>query len=78
MTPLKRGEPVKVRLHTGEVVEAVYGENYFKKYHWLEINGVTVVAGSEKPRPETAYCYAGVRFVGPSCDLEWSKQCSDQ
>lgn len=74
MTPLKRGDKVKVRLHTGEVVEAVYGENYFKKFHWLEINGKTVVAGSMKPCQETEDCYDAVRFVGPPCDLEWSKE----
>jgi hypothetical protein len=63
------GATVRVRLHTGEVVDAIYGENYFKKYHWLEINGETVVAGFEKPAKETDDCFQGVRFIGPYCDL---------
>ncbi len=66
MTPLKRGDKVRVRVHTGEVVEAVYREHgWTPKTHLIEINSRPVVATWQKPSPETNDEYEGVRFVWP-------------
>lgn len=63
MKPLSKGDTVKVRLFTGEVVEAVYDDPMesmvCEKHHFVEINGRSMVAGK----------YGNCRFVGPSCDL---------
>lgn len=69
MTPLKRGDPVKVRLHTGDVVEAVYVTDSpnFQKQHIVDIDSSWLWAG----RKAENRCEC--RFVGPSCNLDWSK-----
>ncbi len=69
MNPLKRGEHVKVRLRNGEVAEAIYVTEspFYKKQHIVDINGSWFWAGSK------IECKTSCRFVGPSCDLEWSK-----
>lgn len=74
MTPLKKGDPCRVRLHTGEVVEAVYDEprNDLDKYgeicktkdHWLRsLCGCGLLAVG---KPELDF---ECRFVGPACAL---------
>jgi hypothetical protein len=71
MKPLKQGDPCRVRLHTGEVVDAIYDEPYgvFPKDHFVEIKGHLFVATST-PHIGDDYCPCDrVRFVGPSCDL---------
>lgn len=65
MKPLSKGDHVKVRVHTGEVVEAVYDCpcTYVKKHHWVLINGFSKVMGS--------FCgsSAECQLIGPACDL---------
>lgn len=66
---LYRNEPLekwkcRVRLHTGEVVEAVYDHpSLAEKCHWVEIDGIAYFARSKIK--ETDDC----RFVGPACVL---------
>ena len=70
MKTLKKGDPCRVRLHTGEVVEAVYGNpRLCSKEHWLLINNPTrfVHAGRELKR-ETRFDFEKVRFVANPCD----------
>jgi hypothetical protein len=64
---MKNGEKVQVRLHTGEVVEAVYSHAGSPgKSHWVSHDGEllqacnTLIGG--------AY-YQRCRFVGPPCVL---------
>jgi len=67
MIKLEKGAKVKVRLHTGEVVEAVYDEPHHQdaKRHWVDTNECGyMIAGADKPEEEVR-----CRFVGPSCDL---------
>lgn len=63
MKPLSKGDTVKVRLHTGEVVEAVYDgpmdSMFCEKHHFVEINDCAMVAGK----------HGGCRFVGNPCVL---------
>ena len=69
MIKLEKGAKVRVRLHTGEVVEAVYDEpRLCSKEHWLLINNPArfVHAGRELKR-ETRSDFEKVRFVGPAC-----------
>jgi signal peptidase I len=61
------GDTVRVRLHTGEVVDAKYVGHYCEKIHRvrIEING-------ERGYSINTFKYASyntVRFIGPSCDL---------
>lgn len=63
MKPLSKGDTCKVRLHTGEVVDAVYDRACVtEKHHSVFVNGQFLIAGSIK---RFAHC----RFVGPACDL---------
>ncbi len=66
MTPLKRGDKVKVRLHTGEVVEAVYVcESYrderFVQHHLRDKNDELLIAIKGRPTEWDHEC----RFVWP-------------
>lgn len=65
MKPLSKGAPVKVRLHTGEVVEAVYKE-YDEDWgmHYLDLNGYEIIA----PNRETNNDWE-CRFIGSPCVL---------
>lgn len=65
MIKLEKGAKVKVRLHTGEVVEAVYdGPAAFGNHHWVEHNGkhLQTVGCSHRLNRSTA-----CRFVGSAC-----------
>lgn len=66
MKQLNKGDPVKVRLHTGEVVEAVYerANRHGIKHHYLRYKGDQLIAVSRKLLHPWE-----CRFVGPSCDL---------
>lgn len=63
---LKKGDPCRVRLHTGEVVDAVYDEpGAIYKDHWVHVNqrlcrATNYLSDEVVPR---------VRFVGNPCDL---------
>lgn len=65
MIKLEKGAKVKVRLHTGEVVEAVYDEPDVdnKMEHWVYVNGRPFLAAKNYK------FYGGCRFVGNPCDL---------
>lgn len=66
MKPLSKGDTCRVRLHTGEVVEAVYeraNRDGFKHFY-LRYKGDQLIAVSHKLK-NTWEC----RFIGPSCDL---------
>lgn len=75
MKPLSKGDPCFVRLHTGEVVEAIYCEPHWiyavrvKKQHivFITINGNNFPRFAGKYSPNII---GRVRFVGPSCDIE--------
>jgi len=60
----KPGDTVRVRLHTGEVVDAKYDRprTIGNKEHWVIINGLDYIATKS---PDITR----VRFIGPSCDL---------
>lgn len=71
---MNRGDPCRVRLHTGEVVDAVYDEPrcdldkyceiYQTKDHWLKsLNGYGLLAVG---KPELDF---ECRFVGNPCVL---------
>ena len=74
---IRRGDTVKVRLHTGEVVEAVYLEPHYastvrvKKSHLVEIEGGQIcTAGRFSPyEPLNPFIHDRVRFVGNPCVL---------
>lgn len=71
MTPLKKGDPCRVRLHTGEVVEAVYDEadRHAEKCHWVCLgNEVLAVALGKPPEAGSRTSFPLVRFVGNPCD----------
>ena len=71
MIKLEEGAKVKVRLHTGEVVEAVYG--YPKQYgneHWVALNNPKRLALAGRViKCETRFNFEKVRFVGNPCVL---------
>lgn len=63
---MNKGDKCRVRLHTGEVVEAVYDEpSRVEKDHWVRVNGracrATNYTSDERP--------LRVRFVGNPCVL---------
>lgn len=72
MKPLSKGDPCRVRLHTGEVVEAVYDcpDRFADKAHWVEFGGwnLALVWGL-KPAQGGNNSWQTARFVGPSCVL---------
>jgi hypothetical protein len=59
MKPLSKGDPCRVRLHTGEVVEAEYFDSSeIEKHHIVKVrNRHWLRIGS----------YNGSRFIGPPC-----------
>ena len=64
---MKQGEKVRVRLGTGEVVEAFYCEQHRKaKDHWVHAQDRLCMAThyTDSTAPVTK-----VRFVGPPCVL---------
>ena len=63
MKTLKKGDTCRVRLHTGEVVEAVYDKQgyYSKIHHVIDSYGIRRIAGCKISDIE--FC----RFVGPAC-----------
>lgn len=64
MKPLSKGDPVKVRLHTGEVVEAVYDcPSTIRKAHKLRLNGNLLIAVK---KPEYTW---ECRIIGNPCVL---------
>lgn len=81
MKPLSKGDTCRVRLYTGEVVEAVYDKPHYqfcslterelrvKKSHlvYVLINGARIKCSAGKYSPSRKNWR--VRFVGPSCDL---------
>lgn len=69
---LKKGDPCRVRLHTGEVVEAVYVLGAGHKDHYVMINDKLVCVWHHKngrPSAETEICYECANFVGNPCVL---------
>ena len=64
---LERGAKVRVRLHNGEVVEAVYDERAAHgPHHWVEHEGELMqTVGLSEDIQRAGAC----RFIGPSCVL---------
>lgn len=60
---MTRGDKCRVRLHTGEVVEAVYDHMYHQGEHEVKINGREFIA------TDKFYDRSCVRFVGNPCVL---------
>lgn len=76
MIKLERGAPVRVRLHTGEVVEAVYDSPRVSWYcdgvHWVIANGSLFFALNKEliqSRRITGLLDDECIFVGPPCVL---------
>lgn len=68
---LNKGDPCRVRLHTGGVVEAVYCESAAHgPHHWVEHEGelMQTVGLSEHIKKACEY-HARCRFVGLACVL---------
>jgi len=63
---LEKGAPVKVRLHTGEVVWAWYIGRILAKTHGVYYQGRRMIAG-KKPLPDYIHGIEFCRFVGKSC-----------
>lgn len=64
---IKKGDPVRVRLHTGEVVEAAYSHKaVFGTNHWVLYKNEKHQAVSEFSKQ---FIFPQCRFVGPSCVL---------
>jgi ribosomal protein S12 len=65
MIELEKGAKVKVRLHTGEVVDAVYAgaSTYVEKHHWILIDGFSKVMGDFRGS------FAQCRLIGNPCVL---------
>lgn len=62
LTP-KRGDKVRVRLHTGEAVDAVYGYGQ-RLFHSVHVNGIQCLATGFKPEVD-AEGVDFVRFIYP-------------
>lgn len=72
MKKLSKGDPCRVRLHTGEVVEAVYDcpDRFADKAHWVYLNGCKLaLAWGNKPESGGENYHQSVRFVGNPCVL---------
>lgn len=76
MKPLSKGDTCRVRLHTGEVVEAVYDSPrvswYCEGCHWVRAKGALFIALNKEliqSRGKLGLLSDECRFVGPSCDL---------
>ena len=68
MKPLSKGDPCRVRLYGGEVVEAVYDEpvvlpEYWQKCHWVTVDYRSFFAREKIKQPGEC------RFVGNPCVL---------
>jgi hypothetical protein len=64
MKEIKQGDPCRVRIHTGKIIDAVYDERTFsdEKRHWVYTKQCGfMIAGSVAPRA-MIYC----RFIGPA------------
>jgi hypothetical protein len=67
---IKKGDPVKVRLSSGEVVDAVYvfDEGAYTdgcKSHWVDIRGELYLAN------KYTNAHYKCRFVGPPAAMSW-------
>ena len=71
MIKLEKGAKVRVRLHTGEVVEAHYDKpRLCEKEHWLVIdNPIRCAHACRELKPEAGFDFEKVRFVGNPCVL---------
>lgn len=70
MIKLEKGAPVRVRLHTGEVVEARYRHESFRKQHYVTLpDGREIPATKYPPKLTDWFPYERVRFVGAPCVL---------
>jgi hypothetical protein len=63
------GDTVRVRLHTGEVVDAKYDCGHINRCHFVTIDGEYYIACNKPKKRVSPEVYSRVRFVGPSCDL---------
>ena len=63
MQQLKKCDPCRVRLSSGEVVEAEYGEPDDNKEHWVLVGRKIYLAS------KINNFYRGCRFVGNPCEL---------
>jgi len=67
---MNRGDKCRVRLHTGEVVEAEYcGSAKRYKSHWAYLFGNTSNPAIASSVPHCRYVFPFVRFVGKPCVL---------
>ena len=72
MKKLERGDQVRVRLHTGEVVDAAYECSAGQKDHYVFVKRVRVLVyhhKKSKPKPAVQWKYEVVNFVGNPCVL---------
>lgn len=72
MIKLEKGYPVRVRLHTGEVVEAVYDcqDKFADKAHWVIRDGwIFALVWGKKPQKGDENSWQTARFVGNPCVL---------
>lgn len=64
---IKQGDPVRVRLANGEVVDAVYIEpSDLEKCHHVEIEGIPYLALGGKHERRGVLLNYECRFVGPT------------
>ena len=71
MIKLEKGAKVRVRLHTGEVVDAVYDspDTFADKAHWVERDGwLFALVWGKPPQMGDENGWPTARFVGPPCD----------
>ena len=65
---VKKGDPVRVRLATGEVVDAVYDKplRTLEKCHHVDIGGIPYLALGGKHERRGVLLKHECRFVGPT------------
>lgn len=64
---IKKGDPVRVRLSTGEVVNAKYlSPAYYDKCHFVKWGGLLLVAIGGELRIRKINSGVACRFVGPT------------
>ena len=65
---IKKGDPVRVRLASGEIVEVVYDSRFGckpSKMHYVTIGEQYMIAGSSRPSG-TSFC----RCIGPTATMD--------
>lgn len=73
---VKKGDPVRVRLCTGEVVDAVYKEpeRALRKCHWVIGEGISLLALGGRHERRGVLLKHECRFVGPTPSVKKGEQ----